>query len=106
MCTFPGVPHALREVHRVLRPGERLLLVEHGLAPDDRVRRWQRPLNSLNRLIGDGCNLDHDIAALLRASPFGRPAGDIYLRDTPRLGGYTYRGARFASPGELHRYEH
>ena len=28
-------------MRRVLRPGGRLLLVEHGLSPDKRVRWWQ-----------------------------------------------------------------
>jgi hypothetical protein len=57
------------------------------------VQKWQHRLNPLNRRIGGGCNLDRDIAALLRASPLQIDRLDtFYLRDTPRLGGYTYHG--------------
>ena len=41
LCTIPAVDHALGEMRRVLRPSGRLLFVEHGLSPDDNVRRWQ-----------------------------------------------------------------
>jgi SAM-dependent methyltransferase len=93
MCTIADLPHTLREIHRVLRPGGKFLFVEHGLAPDRSVQKWQRRLNPINRWIGDGCNLDRDIEAFLRASPLAIERLDtFYLRDTPRLGGYTYRG--------------
>lgn len=93
LCTIPDVAHALAEVGRVLKPGGRLFFVEHGLAPDPAVRRWQHRLNPLNRFLGDGCNLDRDIAALLGASPLEvEQCETFYLPDTPRVGGYTYRG--------------
>lgn len=93
LCTIPDVAHALAEVGRVLKPGGRLFFVEHGLAPDPAVRRWQHRLNPLSRFLGDGCNLDRDIAALLGASPLEvEQCETFYLPDTPRVGGYTYRG--------------
>ncbi len=41
LCSIPQVVAALEEMRRVLRPGGQLLFVEHGLAPDESVRRWQ-----------------------------------------------------------------
>ena len=67
LCTIPAPVEAVREMARVLRPGGRLLFCEHGLAPDEAVRRWQRRINPLWGRIGGGCHLDRDIPALLRA---------------------------------------
>src|SRR4051812_14031998 len=47
LCTIPGVEQALLELRRVLRPGGRFHFLEHGLAPDDGVRRWQRRLEPM-----------------------------------------------------------
>ena len=44
LCTIPDAALALREVRRVLRPGGTFHFVEHGLAPDEKVRRRQRRL--------------------------------------------------------------
>jgi SAM-dependent methyltransferase len=41
LCSIPQAATALAEMRRVLRPDGRLLFVEHGLAPDEAVRRWQ-----------------------------------------------------------------
>ena len=93
LCTLPDVDAALREVYRVLRPGGGFYFVEHGLSPDPNVARWQRRLNPINRRIGGGCNLDRDIASLVRNSPLSVERLDtFYLPHVPRLGGYTYRG--------------
>lgn len=93
MCTIPDVARALAEVGRVLKPGGRLFFVEHGLAPEPAIQRWQRRLAPAMRFLGDGCHLDRDIDALLRASPLAVERCErFYLPDTPRVGGFTYRG--------------
>ena len=73
LCTWvlcgtrtPGA--ALAEVARVLKPGATLHFVEHGLAPDPGVVRWQRRGNRINRVVS-GCVLDNDVRSLLAASP-------------------------------------
>ena len=68
LCTIPDAGKALSEMKRVLKPGGTLLFVEHGLAPDRRVRAWQERLNPLWRRCSGGCNLNRPIAELLQRS--------------------------------------
>jgi ubiquinone/menaquinone biosynthesis C-methylase UbiE len=70
LCTIPEPLTALREVHRVLRPGGSLIFAEHGLAPDASVERWQHRLNPWWTKLAGGCNLDRRIDALLTAAGF------------------------------------
>src|SRR5690242_5416167 len=64
LCTIPDATAAVREVRRVLRPGGTFHFVEHGLAPDDGVRRWQHRLNGIQQRLAGGCNLNRDISGI------------------------------------------
>ncbi len=94
LCTIPDVLTALEGMHRVLKHGGRLIFCEHGRAPDEAVRRWQRRLNPLWNRIGGGCNLDRDIPGLIEGAGFRVDSLDsMYLPRTPRFAGFNYWGS-------------
>ena len=70
LCTIPQAEVALAEVRRVLRRSGRLAFVEHGLAPDKRVRYWQDRLTPAWRSISGGCHLNRPIRRMIEASGF------------------------------------
>jgi ubiquinone/menaquinone biosynthesis C-methylase UbiE len=51
LCGVDDQPRALRELRRVLRPGGRLLFIEHLRSGDPAVARLQDRINWLNRLV-------------------------------------------------------
>ena len=78
MCTIPDLDTALRELRRVLKPGGTLHFVEHGLAPDEDVQRWQRRLDPVQQRVFGGCHLTRPIADMLTGAGFEITAVDRY----------------------------
>jgi SAM-dependent methyltransferase len=78
MCTIPDVAAALAELRRVLKPGGTLHFVEHGLAPDQRVQRWQHRLEPMNKRVLGGCHLTRPIADLLTGADFTITEVDVF----------------------------
>ena len=103
MCTVADPAAALKEIYRLLKRGGKFVFVEHGLAPDREVVKWQKRFNNFTQKWGGGCHLDRDIEAILRASKLGIDKLEkFYLPSGFRAGAYTYRGiAVHEKPGEL-----
>ncbi len=92
LCSIVDVENALQEMRRVLRRDGHLLFCEHGLAPTDAVRRWQRRLNPVWKPLAGGCHLDRNIPQLLARAGFRiEQMHTGYVRG-PRPMTWVYRG--------------
>ena len=93
MCTIPEVRRALQEMCRVLRPGGCLIFVEHGRAPEPRVRWWQDRLDPAWTRFAGGCHLNRAIAELIESAGFRIERLETgYLRG-PRPMTFMYEGS-------------
>ena len=69
LCTVPKPDEALREIARVLKPGGRLLFLEHVRSPDPGLARWQDRLHGPWYVFGNGCHCNRDTLSAIDASP-------------------------------------
>jgi len=94
LCSIPDATRALAEMRRVLKPGGRLLFVEHGRAPEPNVVWWQDRLTPAWKCVGGGCHLNRAIAAMIEGAGFAFDRLQTgYMRGGPRAVAFMYEGS-------------
>jgi ubiquinone/menaquinone biosynthesis C-methylase UbiE len=93
LCSIAHAATALAEMRRVLRPGGRLLFVEHGLSPDAGVHRWQDRLTPAWKCIAGGCHLNRPIRVMIESAGFGIDRIETGYIPGPRPMTFMYEGS-------------
>ena len=93
MCTIPEVARANKEIKRVLKRGGKFIFCEHGEAPDENIRKWQKRINPFWGKLAGGCNINRKIPLLIQNAGFEIvELEEMYLPKTPKIAGYNYWG--------------
>jgi ubiquinone/menaquinone biosynthesis C-methylase UbiE len=69
LCTVDEPRRAIDEIARVLRPGGKLLFLEHVRAETPRMARWQDRLHRPWHAFAAGCHANRATVDMLRESP-------------------------------------
>ena len=92
LCTIPDPLKALAEARRLMKPEGSLFFMEHGLAPEKNIQKWQHRLTPGWKKIGGGCNLNRDIENLISASGFQfKSLSKKYIKG-PKIAAFQYYG--------------
>jgi ubiquinone/menaquinone biosynthesis C-methylase UbiE len=93
LCSISNPIAALTDMRRVLRPGGRLICVEHGLSPEVSTARWQHRLTPYWKRISGGCHLDRKTDDLIRAAGFQIDAIEMAYMQGPKPWTFMYKGS-------------
>jgi ubiquinone/menaquinone biosynthesis C-methylase UbiE len=85
LCTVPDQEAALDELRRVLRPGGRLLFIEHVRAAGS-TARWQDRLEPLWRRLLGGCHPNRDTVAAIEEAVFEIETFESFYPPAPLSG--------------------
>lgn len=93
LCSVPQIEQALQEIRRLLKPTGRFHFVEHGLSPDRGIRTWQKWVNPVQKVLGDGCQLVREFPLLIEANQMKLEQIQAqYVDSLPKILGYFYQG--------------
>ncbi|MDB4955711.1 MAG: phospholipid methyltransferase [Myxococcales bacterium] len=96
LCSVTDPARALAEARRVLRPGGKLVFIEHGLSPDPRTARWQHRLTPIWKVVAGNCHLDRDIKRQVEAVFSIDELGDYQGHHRPGRLSFAYVGVATA----------
>ncbi len=89
LCSVDDSQQVLSEMRRVLKPGGRLLFLEHGRSPDPGPAKWQKRIEPVWKHLAGNCHLTREIGGPIRKAGFEiDPIGQAYFEKAPKWAGW------------------
>ena len=102
LCSVPSLEDTLAEIHRILKPGGRLLFIEHVAAPENTWLQWlQTGIKPLWQPLGDGCRPDRHTEAAIEAAGFSKVQYERFDTGLPVVSPHVIGEARKGRKGEV-----
>lgn len=93
LCSVSDQAQVVKEMRRILKPGGKLLFLEHGKSPDAGPAKWQRRIEPLWKKAMGNCHLTRGVSSVVEAGGFSvTPVGARYVEGMPRWAGWTEWG--------------
>lgn len=94
LCSVPNVRETLAELRRILRPGGRLLFIEHVAAEQHTPLCWlQRGIRPLWKAVADGCHPDRETGVALQNTGFSTVKLERFSIGVPPVSPHIVGGA-------------
>ncbi|NKB97195.1 MAG: methyltransferase domain-containing protein [Pseudomonadales bacterium] len=92
LCSIPNPEAAVSEMYRALKPGGKLIFVEHGSSDDINIQKWQRRLEPIWKVIGGGCHLTRRADELIKGGGFNLLSFESGYQPGPKFASFMMHG--------------
>ena len=89
LCSVDDQHQVLSELRRLLKPGGKMLYLEHGKSPDPGPAKWQRRIEPVWKNLMGNCHLTRPVSGAVAQGGFALEGqGSTYMEKMPKWAGW------------------